>query len=123
MIDAITQSPHKEFVVGLALVPFTVAEGGGAALFQGGKAALRHVLKTSRIEGVSGAQGLSLLRRLKKGPVDDVVITAGEEGTIRATFSRTIDDITEVTTRTYDRGGEQIGVKIRRYNKDGKEVY
>ena len=84
---------------------------------------LRQVLRTSSIEGVSGARGLSLLARLKKAPVDDIMIAAGENGGIRATFSRVIDEITERTTRFCDRAGQEIGFWIRRFNKAGEEVY
>src|SRR5688500_13097814 len=70
LAQGILQSDHTGFVLGLATLPGAVGGGTESVLFQGGKAALRQVLRTGSVEGVSGAQGLSLLARLKKGPVD-----------------------------------------------------
>jgi RHS repeat-associated protein len=119
-------SDKRTLVVGLATVPFPLMGSGGKALFQGGKAALREAIRTGTIvggEGVSGAQGLALLARLRKGAVDDIAITAAENGSIRAVFARPVDNFIEVTTRVYNRAGREVDVWIRRFNSAGKEVY
>lgn len=122
--NAVSQpSLKRHLAVGIAMSPFVVAEGPEGALFQGGKAALRAAIRTGTVDGISGSQGLALLWRLKKGPVDEVVISAGEHGSIRAAFSRTIDDLTEVVTRVYNRTGKQTGVWIERFNSAGEKVY
>ena len=55
--------------------------------------------------------------------MNDIMISAGENGSIRAAFSRTIDDVTIVTTRAYNKAGEQVAVWIERFNKAGERIY
>jgi RHS repeat-associated protein len=119
----IKSSPHKGFVVNLALVPATVAEGPEKLLFQGSRTLLREAIREGSLAELSGSQGLKLLKRLGEHAVDEVEVALRGNGEIRAAFSRQIDNITEVTHRVFNRAGEQTGMWIERFNQAGERVY
>jgi RHS repeat-associated protein len=70
----------------------------GQSLFSGSRAALRELLRTGWIEGMSGSQGLKILGRLSKGAVDDISITAGENKSVVASFIKLLDEGNEVVS-------------------------
>jgi RHS repeat-associated protein len=91
-------------------------------LFSGGRAALREVLRTGWVEGMSGRQGLKILARLTKGRVDDITIVSGEKGNVIATFTKLLDKGKELTIRTYNTAGDEISTIRRIYDEAGKLV-
>lgn len=97
---------------------------GGTSIFSGTRQALRNLLKTSWIEGVSGSQGLSVLRYLKAGGSVDKIGLRMEQGReLVMNMTKTLEDGGRIDTiRRIAPDGTQISAMRRVFDSRGNLV-
>ncbi len=118
----VLEMAHKN--AGGPILVGSLLSGGGEArmLFNGTRTALRSLLKTSTMEGVSGAQGLRVLDRLGKGAVDRVSIIGGSDGTVTLNMTRIYNRGSTVTRTIIDASGKELSVVRYSYDAAGDLV-
>jgi len=130
-IEGLPYEQKRALVLGMALrnaeLPvaigsFVTGGGEGKLLFQGSRAALRSILRTSSVEGVSGWQGLRIMERLGERAMNSVSISAGEEGTVALNMTKVYEGGSTVTTSTINRAGEEVSLVRRIYDGAGKLI-
>lgn len=132
--DFIIPTGHEAFVaaagqavfgIGRGLLTAALAgaaeSGEGALLFSGSRAALRSGL-SGGIEGISEGQATNLAGTMGKGAVQNVTITAGEDGAITAQMTRAGRNGYQVITKTIDADGNTTNVAQTAYDAAGKLV-
>lgn len=95
--------------------------GGEAALFNGSRAALRTALSDG-VEGLSEGQASNISRQLGKGAVDNITVTAGEDGAVTAQFTRAGRNGYQTLTKTIDAEGRTTNMVQTAYDASGKLV-
>jgi RHS repeat-associated protein len=99
----------REQLIRSQMPDFIGGVGRGVSLFRGARSVLRNIFRTSWIQGISGGQGLAVLRHLKAGAMDEVSLAMEEGGTLVMTARKMLD------------GGGRIDT-VRRIGTDGKQL-
>ncbi len=126
--EALPYEQKRAMVLGMAhrnaqlpILAGSFLTGGGEArlLYNGSRAALRGILRTSSVEGVSGMQGLKIMERIGERAMNNVSIVAGEGGSVTLNMTRVYEGGSTVTTSVMNRAGQELSLVRRSYNTAG----